>query len=124
MTMQVPSNGLYVEVYWNLHKNIYSVRHKGLVVYHGAQFVIDNPKFIVQAAGRAKVLEEQRKNVHAFVRGNFRTAGHPVECLEYAKYNPYQADHFFDYHTEEPLYEAKVAYMTMKEDKPRILYGV
>ena len=58
-----------VEVYWNLHKKIWSVRHKGRVVGHMKTVDLYNVEWVVQPAGRRRVLQEGRKNVHAFARG-------------------------------------------------------
>jgi len=63
-----------VEVYWNLTKNCYSIRalageNKGRVVATPSTVYLEDVTFAVQPAGRAKVLAERRKNVHAFVRG-------------------------------------------------------
>jgi hypothetical protein len=65
------------DVYFNLHKKVYSIRgrsgfYKGRVRYHAKALEITYPTFVVQPAGRAKVLKEKRKNVHAFVRGLVR----------------------------------------------------
>ena len=63
-----------VEVYFNLHKKLFSVRSvaTGRVMFHTYEVCIDNPKFVVRKAGRDKVLRERKKNVHAFVRGDIR----------------------------------------------------
>ena len=60
-----------VEVYFNLPRKIWSVRDlsTGLVVDHVYEITIQDPVFVVQPAGRAKVIREGRKNVHAVVRG-------------------------------------------------------
>lgn len=58
-----------VSVYYNLHRKCLSMRVKGVVVDHPHTVVLKNVKFRVQPAGRAKVLKEKRKNVHAFVCG-------------------------------------------------------
>lgn len=63
-----------VEVFWNLHQDLYSVvalegHDKGRVVTHAHKVVLWNAEFIVQPAGRDRVRREKRKNVHAFVRG-------------------------------------------------------
>ena len=58
-----------VEIYYNLHKNVFSVRHKGRVIQHTSMAVIKDAEYVVRPAGRAKVLREGKKNVHAFVRG-------------------------------------------------------
>ena len=88
-----------VEVYRNLHKNVWSVRDKrtGRVIDHAERVIIRDARFIVQPAGRAKVLREQRKNVHAFVRGTLYSriaATHPAD--QKVSYNPYKAGHFTD----------------------------
>ena len=46
-----------IEVYRNLHKKCFSVRHKGRVVMHlqdHEQLSLTNVKFVVQPAGRAR----------------------------------------------------------------------
>jgi hypothetical protein len=88
-----------VEIYFNLHKKCLSVRHKGLVVAHAAHVEMDNATFAVSQAGRARVLRENRKNVHAFIRGNlvsFTPLGTDVNNGDTANvtYNPYKYDSF------------------------------
>mgnify|MGYP003641021033 FL=1 len=97
-----------LEIYYNLHKKCFSVRHKGLVVKHlldTEQLALSNVKFVVQPAGRAKVLREKKKNVHAFVRGEFEGFEstldediyfQPFHRLDYVtvNYNPYISDKF------------------------------
>ena len=58
------------EVYRNLTRGDWSIREGGLVVAHRESVLIHKPRFVVQPAGRARVLREKRKNVHAFVRGS------------------------------------------------------
>jgi len=63
-----------VSVYFNLHKKVWSVRadegaEKGRVIAHAEHVTLRNARGKVSAAGRAKVLREGRKNVHAFMRG-------------------------------------------------------
>ena len=58
-----------VETYFNLHKQCLSFRVPGEKVRHARAMILNDVKFAVQPAGRAKVLREGRKNVHAFVRG-------------------------------------------------------
>lgn len=92
-----------VEVYRNLHTGLMSVREcGGRVLTHEAEVFVKDAKFVVQPAGRAKVLREQRKNVHAFVRGELE--GFSQGCLANydeweawpkVTYNPYKADHFY-----------------------------
>ena len=60
-----------IEVYWNIHKKIWSVRDlkTGRVIEHVKDVSILDAQFVVRPAGRAKVLKTGVKNVHAFVRG-------------------------------------------------------
>tara|TARA_R100001244_G_scaffold100223_1_gene74721 strand:+ start:224 stop:658 length:435 start_codon:yes stop_codon:yes gene_type:complete len=97
-----------IEVYRNLHKKCFSVRHKGKVIYHlkdNEQLSLTNVKFVVQPAGHAKVLREKRKNVHAFVRGEFEGFKSSLEedvylkpfnklDFSYVSYNPYKSNKF------------------------------
>ena len=97
-----------VESYWNLHKQVFSVRaidgpNKGRVILHTHNQGMTDVTFAVQPAGRAKVLKEQKKNVHAFVRGRLdHYRWDPMD--EYLRedkltritYNPYKYDSFVD----------------------------
>lgn len=63
-----------VEVYWNLHKRCFSVRalegvDRGRVINHADKVLLRDVSFVVQPAGRKRAIRENRKNVHAFVRG-------------------------------------------------------
>ena len=59
------------QVYFNLHKKMLSVRVNGKVVAHAPAIVLDNPTFHVSEAGRQRVLKSRRKNVHAWVSGDW-----------------------------------------------------
>ena len=60
-----------VEVYWNLSRNCWSIRDvaTGRIHAHADKVSVRGAQFIVQPAGRKRVLRERKKNVHAFVRG-------------------------------------------------------
>ena len=106
-----------IEVYRNLHKNCFSVRHKGKVVgylHDNEQLALTNVTFAVQPAGRAKVLRENKKNVHAFVRGEYvgfennltnnLYFGEFKDLDFYAvSYNPYKSDKFVVKETGKPI---------------------
>jgi len=118
-----------VEVYYNLHKNVFSVRHKGKVIAWGNRVTIENPEYVVREKGRQKVLEEGRKNVHAFVRGtlsdinNFKFGKIQQRLSEPREvtYNPYKYDSFVDGSTYQPVKKSKWARLIKKgNDKPRI----
>ena len=113
-----------IEVYRNLHKKCFSIRHKGKVVGYlqdSEQLALTNVKFVVQPAGRAKVLREKKKNVHAFVRGEFigfigfRSGPYDrkrdemylekFEDLDFltVSYDPYKSNKFVVRETEKPI---------------------
>jgi len=112
-----------VEVYFNLHKKTFSVRSakSGKVLLHTDEVHIENPEFVVRQSGRNRVLSEGRKNVHAFVRGDatfFRYTNRPM--LDTLTYNPYKYASFVDKKTEEPVYKASRAWLTVTDKIPTI----
>jgi len=61
-----------VHVYRNLgnaSKERYSIRQGGLVVGHADEVYLRDCEFRVSEAGRQRVLQEGRKNVHAYIKG-------------------------------------------------------
>lgn len=82
-------------VYWNLHKNIWSIRQDGKVVAHRDFVVLEDVSFHVQPAGRERVRKEGNKNVHAYASGNV-THGKPKGWSRGRQitYNPYKFDSF------------------------------
>lgn len=97
-----------VDVYRNLRTGTWSVRERGLVVSHPLRIVLEDVKFVVSPAGRQRVLQERRKNVHAFVRGAPRADEPPGEW-RMAYYNPYEVSTFVDLESRAPLDQAHVA---------------
>ena len=105
-----------VEIYFNLHKKVFSMRHKGIVIAHVRQATLKDVSYVVQPAGRARVLREGKKNVHAFARGEIIDR---IPLFNYrgnvAKYNPYKAATFVD-KDDEPLYKSDIAYLALHSD--------
>tara|TARA_R110002153_G_scaffold38558_1_gene111879 strand:- start:160 stop:567 length:408 start_codon:yes stop_codon:yes gene_type:complete len=60
-----------VSVYRNLHNGLISIKSasSGLVLGHAKSVDISGADFVVNEAGRQRVLKEKRKNVHAYVKG-------------------------------------------------------
>lgn len=116
-----------VEIYLNLHKTrkegcaVYSVRSmetRRVIKHLMGDFFINEAKFIVSKAGRNRVLKEQRKNVHAFIRGELEEAN-PSRWFNgtqglmgiydgIATYNPYLYDTFVDKETKQPITSSNV----------------
>jgi len=99
--------GEKVFVYWNLHRNCWSVRSKrtGLVIAHTRNLDLVDATFKVSEAGRQRVLREKRKNVHAGVEGildDGRFSSH-VQLSQWrmstgddaVTYNPYKGPTFY-----------------------------
>jgi hypothetical protein len=95
-----------VRLHRNLHsrqnpRKKYSIMQGGLVVGHTSQFMLRKCSFIVRPAGRKRVLETKRKNVHAFVFGFVAMEGGMGTTAADARglpakitYNPYKFDSF------------------------------
>ena len=106
-----------VFVYYNLHRKTWSLKalegeNKGRVIAHRHQVVLRNPKPKVSEAGRQRVLQEKRKNVHAGLVGEWipdlsiiRMDGDMIT------YNPYKYTTFVYADDEQPFTGASMAMM-------------
>lgn len=117
-----------VEVYFNLHKHVFSVRQcsTGRVILHANRVHIRDPKFVVRKSGRDRVLREGKKNVHAFVRGEIaHFDDFDPDYLDYSlvSYNPYKHDTFVDVQDVTPVRTAKRAVLEVRQVKPYSLDG-
>lgn len=88
-----------VRVYRNLNKKCLSVQSwvagKGWrVTDHVQHIFLDNASFKVSEAGRRRVLEQKRKNVHAFIIGD-RVDQPKKTPTKKVRYNPYVSHSFF-----------------------------
>ncbi len=128
------------QVYFNLHKRLFSVQQSGKVYAHADGVLLENVRFNIAKAGQRKVRETGRKNVHARVSGyDPSTEGvvlnpdlvqwcrEEMESLrdrgwKTAKYNPYTNDTFICWETGEPVHDARKALMFMMGGIPVILY--
>jgi hypothetical protein len=100
------------EIYRNLRTGSLSVRskegeHKGLVIDHLSEVHLKDCSFEVNENGRQKVIENERKNVHATVIGTLKqnepSLSDPVEIT----YNPYEFDSFVTQEAHHPVSEAE-----------------
>ena len=114
-----------VEVYFNLHKRVFSVRSckTGRVIHHTKNVHIRDPQFVVREGGRQRVLRERKKNVHAFVRG-YATYFEDCPTLDTIGYNPFKYDSFVKLQDETPVYVAERAWLNVRRyfgrDVPKI----
>lgn len=119
-----------VFIYFNLHKRCFSVKalsgpQKGRVVAHTSAVVLADASFKVSAAGRARVLAEKRKNVHAGVVGTWHSA---YVGLEYAPadgvkviYNPYKYTSFVEQGNGNAVYNAPMVVMDIVNNIPSVI---
>ena len=112
-----------VEVYFNLHKHIFSVRQcsTGRVILHSAKVHIRDPEFVVRKSGRDRVLREGKKNVHAFVRGEisyFPDFNPDYMGYSLVSYNPYKFDTFVDVEGLAPVRSAHRAALELLPTGP------
>jgi hypothetical protein len=109
------------KIYRNLHKQTFSIQgfvpeKKGYRVTERADtMLLSDVKFKVMETGRRKVLNEKRKNVHAFITPlkynvlqNDKTLDEMKDVLNLVKvreiyYNPYKFSSFVYKDTEESL---------------------
>lgn len=101
-----------VDIYRNLNNDCLSVKclvpgsdRYGIVVSHEQKVHIQSPEFVVQDAGRERARETSRRNVHAFVRGEW-DENKKVVCGEPVTYNPFKYDYFVHAETKEPVASA------------------
>jgi hypothetical protein len=107
--------GTDVDVYWNLHRKVWSVRDckTRRVVGHAKNIVLTDVTFRVSAAGNARVRAEGRKNVHAFARGTVSSFGGilPHDDSVSVTYNPYKYTTFVEEVTKRPVHRASIAWL-------------
>lgn len=109
-----------VHVYWNTHRNMWSIRSHNTrrVIDHASVILLADCTYKVNEAGRQRVLREKRKNVHAWVQGHLVGAfnnGFEIEChkkgfVEMAiTYNPYVGKSFYVIETLMPIQKSAYA---------------
>ena len=86
-----------VRVYWNLHKDIWSVVSckSGLVIDYMKYLTLLDAYFTVWISGQKRVREEGKKNVHAFAVGYLMSSKQrSYHDWDRVKYDPYTDNYF------------------------------
>ena len=114
-----------VEIYWNIRAKEYSVRalsgpDKGRVIKRGHDFNLTDCNLVVQQGGRAKVLRERCKNVHAFIRGTLVDKPAQGE-LSRVRYNPYRESQWQC--DGEPVYKADFVNLTTNPEGNAVVFA-
>ena len=107
-----------VFVYKNLHKDCWSLKQDGLVKAHTTDLCLFDCSFRVNAKGRARVLKERRKNVHAGISG-YIARPWVIDAYEkgfgdsikLASYDPYKYSTFID-NDKKPVFWSSAVRMT------------
>jgi len=115
-----------VFVYFNLHKNVFSLQSRnkenyGLVLGHADHVILKNAKFVVRPKGRERVLKEKKKNVHAGVVGCLVDAVGTNNTSKAITYNPYKYSTFVVRDTEQPIEQAEYAVLRLAYNKKPIM---
>ena len=110
-----------IEVYFNLHQNTWSVRQSGRVVGHTDYIQVKNPQYVVSQKGNERVRREQKKNVHAFVRG-YITDSLPLFAKQhkFVSYNPYKNSSFVVRNTNDTICSSPYANLEVTNQKPLV----
>jgi hypothetical protein len=109
--------GTKVFVYFNLHRKCLSIKalsgpNKGRVIAHASSVILADALFKVSEAGRMRVIQEKRKNVHAGIVGTVQSMDNMADYVKWAylgnpvKYNPYKFESFVLSKGEQPVYTA------------------
>lgn len=107
--LTVNLEGQKVQVYRNLNNGLLSIQQNGLVVAHVPSCNLLNVVFKVQGGGRKRVLEQRRKNVHAYAVGTYTEA--PQTGDQAVTYCPYKAAHFYRRADDSPVFTAAAAHL-------------
>ena len=116
--------GKKVMVYYNLHKQTFSVRYDNKVILHADYVKLGDVEFRVRSGGNEKVRKEKSKNVHAFVIGTLlEYCEYPCDNIpnptsdKILTYNPYKHSSFVYKDSEEPVYNARRVDMINSKNK-------
>ena len=116
--------GKKVMVYYNLHKQTFSVTYDSKVIIHADYVKLGDVEFRVRKGGKERVRLEKSKNVHAFVIGTLLDyCEYPCDDIPnppsdmIVTYNPYKDNSFIYKNSEEPVYSAKEVDMINSKNK-------
>lgn len=103
-------------IYWNISRQLFSVRQDGIVIGYFTSALLRNATFKVNQKGRMQVRKEKRKNVHAFVCTTEIFDVTKWDCALFDKqdtvtYNPYKHRTFVRVSNRKPIREAEWVYL-------------
>ena len=112
-----------VNVYFNLHKKIWSVRQSGKVVGHIDKIFLKYVKWRLSPDGNAKVRREKRKNVHAYASGyicDIKDTPNIPNTISRITYNPYKHETFVYVDNGKPCLQSDYAELVVVNGIPNV----
>ncbi len=104
-----------VHIFKNWKHNCYSIMQHGVVVASARQVRLADVEFRVRETGRERMLQRQKKNLHANANGRHLDVVHPTQDRDLERvegrsvfYNPYRFEYFADCETQDPVTEADI----------------
>ena len=105
-----------VRVFKNWKLGCYNIMQSGKLLTSARQVRLSGVEFLVRESGRRRMLENGRRNVHAYAVGTLVDYVHPEESRDLDKvsgrgvfYNPHKFSSFVDDETEAPVMAADFA---------------
>lgn len=96
-----------VHVFRNWKQNCYSIMQHGVVVASARQVRLGDVEFRVRETGRERMLQRQKKNLHAYAIGRLLDFVHPTQDRDLESvegrsvfYDPYRFAYFADRETQ------------------------
>lgn len=118
-----------VKVYFNLHKNLFSIvalegQKKGRVISHTDTIDLKNCRYRVQKAGRERVIREKRKNVHAYIVGYMTNIDDDFAKDNMTKeitYNPYKSAYFVNKNDNLAVHNSDYCRLSVSNNRTKII---
>jgi hypothetical protein len=101
-----------MRVHRNLNRACWSVTVRGEPVRHVDAFALSGVRFIVSAAGRARVLTRNVRAVHAWADGEACDIPTDTGALVPVSYNPYRSGAFLRRDNGAPVHSAHLVVFT------------
>ena len=109
-----------VAVHWNFHKNLFSVVEGTRVSEHAETVSLEDVRFCVGPKGRARVLREKVKNVHARLRGVRATVVPSTRGWRRVGYDPYRWSSFVTLSDQRPIAGAEQVVGVVVDGRARL----
>ena len=105
-----------VRVFKNWKLGCYNIMRSGKLLTSARQVHLSGVEFLVRESGRRRMIENGRRNIHAYAVGTLVDYVHPEEPRDLDKvsgrsvfYNPYKFSSFVDNETQDPIMAADFA---------------